>query len=39
MEKAKISHINSMMNSETVATTGYDNLIANKTIVIPGLRN
>ncbi len=39
MEEAKISHVNRMMNSETVATIGYDSLMANKTIMIPGLRN
>ncbi|MEA5575608.1 SDR family oxidoreductase [Anabaena sp. UHCC 0451] len=39
MEEAKISHVNRMMNSETVAKIGYDSLMANKTIAIPGLRN
>ncbi|UKO97722.1 SDR family NAD(P)-dependent oxidoreductase [Nostoc sp. UHCC 0870] len=39
MEEAKISHVNRMMNSETVAKIGYDGLMANKTIVIPGFRN
>lgn len=39
MEESKISHVNRMMNSETVAKIGYDSLMANKTIAIPGLRN
>jgi short-subunit dehydrogenase len=39
MEESKISHVNRMMTTETVAKIGYDSLMANKTIVIPGLRN
>ncbi|MBD2293992.1 SDR family oxidoreductase [Anabaena sphaerica FACHB-251] len=39
MEEAKIAHVNRMMKTETVAKIGYDSLMANKTIAIPGLRN
>jgi len=39
MEESKISHVNRMMNTETVAKIGYDGLMANKKTVIPGLRN
>jgi short-subunit dehydrogenase len=39
MEEAEISHINRIINSETIAKIGYFSLMVNKTIVIPGLRN
>ncbi|BAZ83124.1 hypothetical protein PN497_04300 [Sphaerospermopsis kisseleviana CS-549] len=39
MEESKISHVNRMMTTETVAKIGYDSLMANKTIAIPGIRN
>lgn len=39
MEESKISHVNRMMTTESVAKIGYDSLMANKTITIPGIRN
>jgi hypothetical protein len=39
MEEVKISHINRMINSETIAKISYFSLMVNETIVIPGLRN
>ncbi|MDZ7959977.1 MAG: SDR family oxidoreductase [Aulosira sp. DedQUE10] len=39
MEDSKISSVNRMMDTETVAKIGYSSLMANKTVVIPGLRN
>lgn len=39
MEESKISHVNRMMTTESVAKIGYDSLMANKTIAIPGIRN
>ncbi len=39
MEESKISHVNRMMDTKTVAKMAYDGLMVNKTIVIPGIRN
>ncbi|MDZ8051362.1 MAG: SDR family NAD(P)-dependent oxidoreductase [Aulosira sp. ZfuVER01] len=39
MEESKISSVNRMMDTETVAKIGYRSLMANKTVVVPGLRN
>jgi len=39
MEKAKSASSWRIMDSETVAKMGYRGLMANKTVVIPGLRN
>ncbi|BAY12280.1 SDR family NAD(P)-dependent oxidoreductase [Calothrix sp. NIES-2098] len=39
MEDSKISSVNRMMDTERVARIGYSSLMANKTVVVPGLRN
>ncbi|TAE54422.1 MAG: SDR family oxidoreductase [Nostocales cyanobacterium] len=39
MEESKIAHVNRMMTTKTVAKIGFDSLMANKTTVIPGIRN
>ncbi|BAY23502.1 short-chain dehydrogenase/reductase SDR [Calothrix sp. NIES-2100] len=39
MEDSKIASVNRMMDTERVAKIGYRSLMANKIVVIPGLRN
>ncbi|MBW4671229.1 MAG: SDR family oxidoreductase [Cyanomargarita calcarea GSE-NOS-MK-12-04C] len=39
MEDSKIASVNRMMSTKSVAKIGYCGLMANKTVVIPGLRN
>ncbi|OUL18461.1 SDR family oxidoreductase [Nostoc sp. 106C] len=39
MKDSKISSVSRMMDTETVAKIGYRSLMANKTVVVPGLRN
>ncbi len=39
MEEAKIASSARMMDTQTVAKIGYRGLMANKTVVIPGVRN
>ncbi len=39
MSDSKIASVNRMMDTETVAKIGYRSLMANKTVVVPGVRN
>lgn len=39
MEDSKIASVKRMMDTETVARIGYQGLMTNKTVVVPGIRN
>jgi short-subunit dehydrogenase len=39
MENSKIAYVKTLMDTQTVALMGYQGLMENKTIVIPGIKN